>query len=291
MLHVPLAFLFSISMRTAPCIAKRSTARAVHSRAYWTGISVLPENWLSSAGTGVELTDKQNQCPMLPHQLPLIVQQISPAQFSVAVLWCSHHTHHRAVWGVSFKSLALMKIKPEDSNLSDNGTEPWSVWKEVQLDLDDCPFLYECFMSRFTILCLVGRPWHPEPLRKYCYILMQSILLLCFAFMHISAFLPWQGCKHVSHSSPVSLLTFSLALFFQSFWAVKGQTETGVHCEVIPVQCLLCLCNWCHPAVPIISDRECVQCSFPPILENNSEPPRQSTSSWRFHTNRKVEVH
>lgn len=60
---------------------------------------------------------------------------------SFAGFLCLLDTHHRAVWGVTFKSLALMKIKPEPSNLSGDGTEPWSVCKVVQLQLDYCPLL------------------------------------------------------------------------------------------------------------------------------------------------------
>lgn len=45
---------------------------------------------------------------------------ISSAELSCLV----GHTLHRAVWGVSLEPLALMKIKPEPSNLSDDGTEP-----------------------------------------------------------------------------------------------------------------------------------------------------------------------
>ena len=40
---------------------------AVPSRAYWTGISVVSKNWLSSAGTGVEPTDLEDMsCVITP---------------------------------------------------------------------------------------------------------------------------------------------------------------------------------------------------------------------------------
>lgn len=77
-------------------------------------------------------------------------------------------------------------------------------------------------------------------------------------------------------------LSLWLPLLFPCLCAVKGQTETGVHCEVIPVKCLLCLCNWCHPAVPIISDWECVQCCFLPALQITRSHQRSSASSWRY---------
>lgn len=219
----------------------------------------------SRSGSGAHWRAESMSC-VLPHQLPMIVQQIGPAlirHFGRCALVFTPHPlpHHRAVRGVSFKSLALLKIKPEDSNLSDDGTEPWSVCKAVQLDLDDSPFLYECFISRFTILCLVGRPSHcVNTVTYWCSRSCCSALLSCiFQCSSLD--------KAANTSLTLRLCLSRLSLFFLSFWAVKGQTETGVHCEVIPVKCLLCLCNWCHPTVPIISDWECVQCNFLPTLE------------------------
>lgn len=43
------------------------------------------------------------------------------------------------------------------------------------------------------------------------------------------AFSSWDACRHAPRASPVC--------------AVKGQTETRAHCELIPVKCLLCLRN------------------------------------------------
>lgn len=118
---------------------------------------------------------------------------------------------------------------------------------------------YECFISRFTIFCLIGRrrPW------AAVWILLHTdavdpVLLSLHVYFSV---LPLKSCKHVSHFSPISL---SLSDF--PFCAVKGQTEFGVHYQVIPVKCLLCLYNWCHSAVLIISYWECVQCCFPPTL-------------------------
>lgn len=77
----------------------------------------------------------------------------------------------------------------------------------------------------------------------------------------------------LSHS--LSLADSLSPFLFLSFCAVKGQTETGVHCQVIPVKCLLCRCNWCHPAVTIISDWECVRCCFLPFSPFNSQPLKE----------------
>lgn len=131
MLHIILAFLwyfrkqFLSLMQIAHCIVKQGRVRAVPSRAYWTGISVLPENWLSSAGTGVEPTTWQDQCPVSPHQLPLSMHE-GPDSALLLLLVLPCVVHHRAVWGVSPQPSAQMGVKLKPSNPSDNDNEPWS---------------------------------------------------------------------------------------------------------------------------------------------------------------------
>lgn len=176
-------------------------------------------------------------------------------RFNSSALCLVDHTQHRAFGPDENQTRALQPVRRWHWTLKVYARRCSFRWLSLSL------LKYECFMSRFTIFCLIGRPWRPEPLCEYCYIL---ILLLCAAFMFISAFFPWKSCKHVSLFAHVCL---PLTLFFLSFCAVKGQAETGVHCQVIPMKCLLCLCNWCHPAVPIISDWECVQCCFFPTLQ------------------------
>lgn len=182
--------------------------------------------------------------------------------------------------------------KSKCSNLSDDGTEPWRVCKAEQFKFNNCPFLFAkiWMFHEQTYHFLLDR--HALASWAIVWILLHTdaVDLVCSAFIFISTFFPRQCCKHVSHSLHRSLSLF-LTLSFQSFCAVKGQTETGVHCEVIPVKCLLCLCNWCHPAAPIISDWECVQCCFLSILQITHSHQRKSASSWRFHTHRKVEAH
>lgn len=88
---------------------------------------------------------------------------------------------------------------------------------------------------------------------------MQSIVVLLslhiyFSILSVKRLQTWATCLPASLSFSDSFLPLYVC-------AVKGHTETRVHCQVIPVTCLY---NGCHLAVPIISDWECVQCCFLP---------------------------
>lgn len=75
---------------------------------------------------------------------------------------------------------------------------------------------------------------------EYSYTLMNPILLFCSTFIFI---------LHSPPETPADT-PLDLHLCRLSVCAVKGQTETRAHCELIPVKCLLC-----H----IMSEWECVQ--------------------------------
>ncbi len=232
-----------------------------------TGSVQQEQEWSSLTGT--------IHVPCCHANFPRTCSKTARPRFSIsfAVLSCVvDHTHHRALasshwpwWKPNPSPPACQTTALNPEVYAEGGAAPV---RRLSLSL----LKYECFMSRFTILCLIGRPRRPEPLCEYCYILMQSILLFCSAFMFISAFFPLKNLQtRLSLFAYVSPSLW-LALFFLSFCAVKGQTETGVHCQVIPVKCLLCLCNWCHPVVPIISDWECCFLPFSPF---NSQPPKE----------------
>lgn len=127
----------------------------------------------------------------MPHTLPLTVQRAGPAQgqrFPLTTPTRPDGNQTRTLWPVRWCRRTLKRMQ---------GSVAPVRWLSLSL------LKYECFMSRFTILCLIGRPRHPEPVCAYCYILMQPILLLCFMF--ISAFFPWNTlclCVSPSLSSP-----------------------------------------------------------------------------------------
>lgn len=109
-------------MQIAHCILKQGHVWAVPSRAYWTGISVLPENWLSSAGTGVEPTTLGSMSCITwstssEHALRCLVQ--------IQHFFCSALLFSSPQSGVGCYP-QVMKIKPKPSNLSDDDSEPWS---------------------------------------------------------------------------------------------------------------------------------------------------------------------
>lgn len=108
--------------RCKSCTA--SDVWAVPSCAYWTGISVLPENWLSSAGTGVQLTNQPHDAsPRLPRA------ETQPALFPT-----------ERCKGVDLESAAPMKVKFSELK---SVTEPWSVREKggERLAVDHCPLL------------------------------------------------------------------------------------------------------------------------------------------------------
>lgn len=213
---------------------------ALPSCAYWTGISVIPENWLSSAGTGVEPTDMR--------QLRATAYLCSETEIQLLLVAVLNWRDAR------LESKAVMKSKPESPNLSDwSLTSPWK-----------CVPTCKCFMSQFAFFSLsVG-------VCEYSYILMNPILLFCSTFIFIPAFSP-----ETPADTPLDLHLCRL-----SVCAVKGQTETRAHCELIPVKCLLCLCNGFQPAAPHYERMGmCATWSH------------KRKSAWKFHIQRKVEAH
>lgn len=116
----------------------------------------------------------------------------------------------------------------------------------------------KCFMSRWVGVC------------EYSYMLMNPILLFCSTFIFLL------------HSPPETPADTALELHLcrLSVCAVKGQTETRAHCELIPVKCLLCLCNGFQPAAP--------HCERMGVCVTWSHKRK---SAWKFHIQRKVEAH
>lgn len=104
---------------------------AVPSRAYWTGISVLLKNWLSSAGTGVEPNLKKEW----PHQ--------RPTSETISIWITSSQPSHRT---------APRVLGPDQTQ--DDSTGATSVHKAVAA-ADDCHSSYECFMS-WVFCSLIG---------------------------------------------------------------------------------------------------------------------------------------
>lgn len=103
-----------------------------------------------------------------------------------------------------------------------------------------------------------------------CYMLMNPILLFCSTFIFLL------------HSPPETPADTPLELHLcrLSVCAIKGQTETRAHCELIPVKCLLCLCNGFQPAAP--------HCERMGVCATWSHKRK---SAWKFHIQRKVEAH
>lgn len=134
-------------------------------------------------------------------------------------------------------------------------------------------------MSRFTIFCLIGGPWRPQPLCECYYIRMLSILVLCCsAFMFISLFCR----KHATLSLSDS--------FFSAFLCCQRPDCYWSLCShVIPVKYLLCSCNVCHPAASIISDGGREQCCFFRILQINCSHQRKKRIILKSHTRGGVE--
>lgn len=66
-------------------------------------------------------------------------------------------------------------------------------------------------------------------------------------------------------------LTLYPALSLRISLTIKCHTETRVHCQVIPMKCLLCLYNGHHLGILVISDWECAQCSIWPNLNQISQ--------------------
>lgn len=96
----------------------------VPSCAYWTGISVLLENWLSSAGTGVQPPLHQH-----PHTHTLI-SALFPRRS------CVFPTPRDARWGrgVSLDSEAPVTVTSQRSGASDNGIETAAgIWMYKQI--------------------------------------------------------------------------------------------------------------------------------------------------------------
>lgn len=171
-------------------------------------------------------------------RLPRITQRGNPAQ--IHYLFCRALVlswPHPPQSGVGRRPRA---IGPDENQTRALQPVRWRHWtlKHMQGGAAPVRWLspslqrYECFISRFTIFCLIGRPWRPEPLCAYCYILMQPILLFCSAFMFISAFSPWKGSKHVPHSSPMSLSLPSDSLSF-SFPAFSALSKGRLRLEFI----------------------------------------------------------
>lgn len=148
---------------------------ALPSCAYWTGISVIPENWLSSAGTGVEPTDMR--------QL-----RATAARPRSSCCWLLCQTD------VMLASSQRRWWNPNQSPRTCQ-TEAWrlrgsaSRLRRLSFPSSTC----KCFMSRLVGVC------------EYSYTLMNPILLFCSLHLY-PAFSSWDACRHAPRASPVSSL-------------------------------------------------------------------------------------
>lgn len=128
---------------------------AMPSCAYWTGISVIPENWLSSAGTGVEPTDTRQ-----------LRATAARPRFSCCWLLCQTD--------VMLASSQRRWWNPNQSPRTCQ-TEAWrlrgsaSRLRRLCFPSSTC----KCFMSRWVGVC------------EYSCMLMNPILLFCSTFIFL----------------------------------------------------------------------------------------------------------
>lgn len=161
---------------------------ALPSCAYWTGISVTPENWLSSAGTGVEPTDMRQLRATAYLCSETDIQLLLVAVLNWRCTWCSP----RVKGGDELQTRV-----PEPDRLK------LDVSVEVRPDLDDCAFLRRRVNVSWASLPFFSRS---VGVCEYSYMLMNPVLLFCSTFMFIPAFSSWDACRHAPRSSPVSSL-------------------------------------------------------------------------------------